>query len=214
MVDAGDPDSTLMSLARAIIADDAAAVSSALATSPKLVRARIRAGATRQDANTYFLVEIRHYLYAGDTALHVAAAAYRQSMAMKLLAKGADICAQNRRGAQPLHYAVDGGPGSAYWDPNAQAATVACLLREGADPNAVDKSGVAPLHRAVRGRCAAAVRALLDGGADARAPNKNGSSPWLLATRNTGRGGSGSPEAKEQQAEILLLLRERGAAET
>ena len=102
MVDAGDPNPALMSLARAIIADDALAVSLALAASPELVRARIRAGATRQGANTYFMLEIRHYLYAGDTALHVAAAAYRKSMAIELLDKGADICAQNRRGAQPF----------------------------------------------------------------------------------------------------------------
>jgi hypothetical protein len=31
-----------------------------------------------------------------------------------------------------------------------------------------------------------------------------------LATRATGRGGSGSPEAKEQQAEIVRLLRRHG----
>src|SRR5437016_6197592 len=121
MVETGDPDAALMTLARAIIADDAVAVSAALAASPELVRARIRGGATRQSANPYFLVEIRHYLYAGDTALHVAAAAYRQSIAKKLLAKGADIRAQNRRGAQPLHYAADGAPGCAHWDPVAQA---------------------------------------------------------------------------------------------
>jgi ankyrin repeat protein len=81
----------------------------------------------------------------------------------------------------------------------------------GADPNAVDKSGVAPLHRAVRNRCAAAVKALIDGGADPRAPNRNGSTPMLLATQNTGRGGSGSTEAKLQQESILRLLDEHAA---
>jgi hypothetical protein len=65
---------------------------------------------------------------------------------------------------------------------------------------------VTPLHRAVRTRCAAAVKALMDGGADVRARNKNGSRPGDLATRNTGRGGSGSAEAKAQQREILRLL--------
>lgn len=214
MVDAGDPDATLMRLARAIVADDALAVSAALAASPGLARARIRRGATRLSASPYFLVAIKHYLYAGDTALHVAAAAYRRSIAMELLANGADIRAQNRRGAQPLHYAADGAPGCAHWDPDAQAATVTCLLDAGADPNALDKSGVAPVHRAVRTRSAAAVKALLDGGADVHLTNKNGSSPWLLATWNTGRSDSGSAEAKEQQAEIVRLLREHGAAET
>lgn len=76
------------------------------------------------------------------------------------------------------------------------------------------KSGVAPVHRAVRTRSAAAVKALLDGGADAHLTNRKGSRPWLLATWNTGRSGSGSAEAKEQQAEIVRLLREHGAAET
>ena len=77
--------------------------------------------------------------------------------------------------------------------------------------NAIDKSGVAPLHRAVRNRCAAAAKALLLGGADPRALNRSGSTPMLLATQNTGRGGSGSPEAKAQQKEILRLLKKHGA---
>jgi ankyrin repeat protein len=91
------------------------------------------------------------------------------------------------------------------------AATITCLIEGGADPNAIDKGGVTPLHRAVRNRCAAAVRALLDGGADARRKNKIGSTPVQLATQNTGRGGSGSPEAKVQREEIVRLLEEHGA---
>jgi hypothetical protein len=73
------------------------------------------------------------------------------------------------------------------------------------------KSGVAPLHRAVRNRCAAAVRSLIEGGADPKAPNRNASTPMLLATLNTGKSGSGSPAAKEQQQEILCLLKKHGA---
>jgi ankyrin repeat protein len=88
---------------------------------------------------------------------------------------------------------------------------IAVLIRAGADPNALDKSGVAPLHRAVRNRCAAAVRALIEAGADPRAPNGNGSTPMLLATLNTGKSGSGLPAAKEQQQEILRILKEHGA---
>jgi hypothetical protein len=90
---------------------------------------------------------------------------------------------------------------------------IAPLIRAGADPNAVDNSGVAPLHRAVRTRCAAAVRALLDGGADVRRKNKSGSTPMLLATQNTGRGGTGSPEAKAQQDKIVRLLEQHNVAE-
>ena len=80
------------------------------------------------------------------------------------------------------------------------------LVAAGADPNAVDQGGVTPLHRAVRNRCAAAVRALLDGGADARRKNKRGSTPMQLATQNTGRGGTGSPEAKACRAAFEKLL--------
>jgi Ankyrin repeat len=66
-----------------------------------------------------------------------------------------------------------------------------------------------PLHIAVRARCAAAVAALLAAGADARRRNKSGSTPMLLATQNTGRGGTGSPEAKAQQNEIVRMLAQR-----
>src|SRR5579859_6550174 len=154
-------DADLMTLARAIVAADASA-SRLLAKNPELAKARLARGATRQDANTYFMEAISHYLYAGDTALHVAAAAYRHEIARRLIAHGADARAKNRRGAEPLHYAADGIPGCHGWDPAAQAATIAALIAGGADPDATDKSGVAPLHRAVRTRCAGAVKALIE----------------------------------------------------
>jgi hypothetical protein len=179
-----------------------------IAASPELARQHITVGATRDDAVTWYLVEIGHYVYAGDTPLHVAAAAYRPDIARQLLAQGADVGARNRRGAEPLHYAADGGPNRSTWDPAAQAATIACFIEAGANPNALDKSGVAPLHRAVRNRCAAAVRALLAGGADPHLANKSGSTPLALATQATGRGGSGSTEAKREQVEIVRLLQE------
>jgi hypothetical protein len=212
MADAGIRDSALRTLVQTIVVGDVAAANRILSTSPELAHTRMGKGATRQEAKEYFLDEIAHYVFAGDTALHIAAAAYQKDIAIDLIARGADVRARNRRGAEPLHYAADGAPASRSWNPLAQEATVACLIAAGADPNAVDKTGVAPLHRAVRTRCAAAVRALLAGGADARARNKNGSTPMLLASRNTGRGGSGSPEAKAQQEEILRLLREYGSS--
>jgi ankyrin repeat protein len=205
-------DSALMTLVRAIVAGDTAASSRLLAATPALAHAQLREGASRQSPKPYFLEAIRHYVYAGDTALHLAAASYQLAIAQKLVAMGAAIRARNRRGAEPLHYAVDGGPGAPTWNPRAQAATVACLIAAGADPDAVDQSGTAPLHRAVRNRCAAAVAALLDSGADVRRRNKSGSTPMRLATLTTGRGGSGSPEAKAQQEEIVRLLEQHGAA--
>jgi ankyrin repeat protein len=110
-------DATLMTLVCAIVADEEATVSGLLGASTALARARANDGATRQTAQQYYLHEIEHYLYAGDTALHIAAAAYRSKMVRKLIAKGADVGAQNRRGAQPLHYAVGGVPGSRTWNP-------------------------------------------------------------------------------------------------
>ena len=151
-------------------------------------------------------------MYGGDTALHIAAAAYEELVARELVKAGALVTAANRRGAQPLHYAVDGGPGSARWNPLVQQATVRCLVELGAEPNTADKNGTTPLHRAVRNRCAAAVEALLDLGADPQATNGRGSTPGQLASLTTGRGGSGSAQAKAQQQEILRLLHAAGGA--
>jgi len=204
-------DSALRKLMEEVVTGDAAAVERRLRASPVLARARLEEGATRQASKENRLGGIGHYVYAGDTALHVAAVAYRPDIARRLIAMGSDVRARNRRGAEPLHYAADGMPGSPWWDPAAQAATVACLIGAGADPNAADKSGVTPLHRAVRTRCTGAVRALLEGGADARRRNRNGSTAMRLATITTGRGGSGSPQAKAEQLKIARLLEQHGA---
>jgi ankyrin repeat protein len=203
-----------MMLLRAIAARDDAAALRRLAAAPALARQAVVVGASRAAASDYFLDAITHYVYAGDTALHVAAAAYRQRLAEKLVAQGADPRARNRRGAEPLHYASDGVPGSPAWDPDAQGATVEYLIEAGADPDATDASGVAPLHRAVRTRCTGAVRALLARGADPRRKNASGSTSLHLAVQTTGRGGSGSPEARAEQAEIIRLLLGHGARPT
>jgi hypothetical protein len=200
----------LMRFARAIVDGDQARVRGLLAGAPELALARLAVGATRHGAQEYFLDEIVHILYAGDTALHVAAAAWEAGIARELINAGASVAAANRRGAQPLHYAVDGIPGSARWNPHAQRDAVLCLLEFGADPNAVDTNGTTPLQRAVRNRCAAAVEVLLDMGADPQATNRRGSTAMQLARATTGRGGSGSAEAKTQRQQILRLLQAAG----
>jgi ankyrin repeat protein len=205
-------DVTLKRLARAIVQGDQARVLGLLASAPELAQAHLAGGATQHGSVEYFIDEIRHIVYAGDTALHLAAACYERDMARALVKAGASVAAGNRRGAQPLHYAVDGGPGNTRWNPVAQRDMVVCLLRLGADPNVFDKNGTAPLHRAVRNRCAAAVKALLDGGADPNATNRSGSTAVQLAHWTTGRGGTGSSEARAQQQDILRLLRAAGAA--
>jgi hypothetical protein len=199
-------DAALRRLMDAIAAADDGAARDLLAASPMLATAALKQGATRTASAENFLTGIAHHLYAGDTALHVAAAAYGCEIARALIDRGADVAARNRRGATPLHYAADGSPSTPRWDPAAQAATIALLIASGADPNAANRDGVTPLHRAVRTRGAAAVNALLAGGADARRENGNGSTPLMLATHQTGRSGSGSPEAKAQQAEIIRLF--------
>jgi hypothetical protein len=177
-----------------------------LRASPGLAREPFRIGASRASSTDWFLVDIAHYVYAGDTLLHIAAAAYATDVARALVGAGADVRARNRRGAEPLHYACDGGPGAPTWDPRRQASMVKYLIDRGASPDALDASGVAPLHRAARTRCTGAVRALLAGGADPRLRNEAGSTALDLASTTTGRGGSGSREAKREQAIIVRLL--------
>ena len=195
----------------AIAARDAATALRLLAETPGLARQAAVGGATRQEAKAYFFDAIMHYAYGGDTALHMAAAAYATDIARDLLARGADVRAKNRRGAEPLHYAADGHPDSPGWNPDAQAAVIRLLIEASADANAADKSGVAPLHRAARTRCAAAVDALLTGGADVRLKNEKGSTALHLAVQDTGRGGSGSDAAREQQMQVIRLLIAHGA---
>ena len=190
----------------AIVNDDASEVAELLASAPSLAAESLIIGATRQAAKEFYFQEIAHYLFAGDTPLHAAAAGYRKDIAEHLLKNGANVAAVNRRGATPLHYASDGHPSSRAWNPEGQAEMIALLIKAGADPNAVDKSGVAPLHRSVRQRCASAVDSLLRNGASVRLKNKSGSTPLHLAVQNTGKGGTGSLEAKALQREIIELL--------
>lgn len=204
-------DPELWGLLRAIATGDGLRASRLLAALPRLATDAAAIGATRDSSTAYFFEETAHYVYAGDTALHVAAAAYRTDIAKDLMRLGADVGARNRRGAEPLHYAADGQPASPTWNPKAQASVIGFLIRAGADPNATDKNGVTPLHRAVRTRCSSAVRVLLAHGADADRQNGSGSTPLHLALHSTGRGGSGSVAAREQQEKIVRLLVEHGA---
>ncbi len=196
----------LMPLITAIVDNDVAAFDARLAAAPALARAVVAVGATRQNAGDFFLPMIGRYLMTGDTALHIAAAAYRPGMVAALLAAGADPGARNRRGAEPLHAVASGQPGSPAWNPEAQTRVIALLIAAGANPNARDKSDTTPLHKAVRTRCAAAVEALMSGGADTALATRRGSTPARLAELTTGRGGSGSAEAKAEQAAILKQL--------
>jgi ankyrin repeat protein len=200
-----------MFLIKAIVANDFSKVEKLLAESPNLSGQHLTEGASRKTARDFYFQYLAHYLYEGDTPLHAASAGYRTEIVELLINSGADVHARNRRGAEPLHYAADGGPRSITWNPDAQARTIELSIRSGAIPNALDKSGVAPLHRAVRQRCAKAVDSLLRNGANIQLKNSGGSTPLHLAVQNTGRGGSGSTESKIQQKEIIAILLKAGA---
>jgi ankyrin repeat protein len=192
---------------RAAVEGETKILSRLLETQPELATRQLKTGATRQRAAEFFIREIAHYLYAGDTALHAAAAAFQRPAARVLVERGATCRARNRRGAEPLHYAADAN----HWKPAAQRETIEYLLSIGADPNAIDKSGVAPLHRAVRTRSSQAVSALLAGGANPTLKNGSGSTPLHLAVQTTGRGGSGLARARNEQRTIIGLLLDAGA---
>jgi hypothetical protein len=207
-------DSALLALFDVIASGDDLEIAHRLDSSRDLAVCPIHVGASRQDAETYFLGAIRHYVYGGDTALHIAAAAHQRELAESLVTRGADVRARNRMGAEPLHYAADGSPGAEHWDPVAQRDVITYLIEAGADPNALDKSGVAPLHRAVRTRSSAAVSVLIENGANPLLMNKKGSTPLHLAVQNTGRSDSGSEAAKHEQGRIIALLLGHGASPT
>jgi hypothetical protein len=190
----------LPSLLTAIATGDRRAVTASLDAVPSLVTARL----ARPDE--FFIDRCHAQLYEGDTALHAAAFAYDVELARELIARGADIGARNRRGSEPLHAAVIGVSGSTNWNPTAQRAVIELLIEAGANPNATAAGGVTPLHRAVRNRCSAAVDQLLRAGADPRLPNDHGSTPSDLAHLTTGRGGTGSEDAKAEQQLIIALL--------
>jgi ankyrin repeat protein len=194
----------MQSLLKAILDDDRSAVNKLLKANPPLATASI-------DKARLYQSKIAHWLYVGDTPLHLAAAGHRVEIVRLLLDAGADPNASsNHRQSGPLHYAADGYLNNPAWNPKHQVATIQCLLDAGAEIDMQDRNGATPLHRAVRTRCVAAVRSLLDSGANATLRNKPGSTPFHLAVQNTGRGGSGSEMAHDAQREIIHEFLSRG----
>ncbi len=181
----------------AILDDDRPRVRKLLKADPRLATCLI-------DAARLYQSKIVHWIYVGDTALHLAAAGYRVELVRLLLAAGADPnSTTNHRRSGPLHYAADGYINGPDWNAIRQVKTIQCLLDAGAEINAQHKNGAAPLHRAVRTRCAAAVKCLLEGGSDATLKNKPGSTPFHLAVQDTGRGGTGAEAARAAQRQII-----------
>ncbi|MBL9174773.1 MAG: ankyrin repeat domain-containing protein [Verrucomicrobiales bacterium] len=193
-------------LLNAIVKDDRTLVRTLLSADPGLATTLIRSPTLHETG-------IHHWIYAGDTALHLAAAGYRVDCVRSLLKAGADPnAAGNHRRSGPLHYAADGAPDGPAWDPRKQVATLRSLLDHGAHLHLQDANGATALHRAVRTRCAAAVRFLLEAGGDPERSNHSGSTPFHLAVQNTGRGGSGSEAAVTAQKEIIEAFLARGVS--
>ncbi|MFO1459144.1 MAG: ankyrin repeat domain-containing protein [Verrucomicrobiota bacterium] len=196
----------MTALHQAIIGDDRSRVRSLLVRNPGWAVLPF-------SSDTFFDSGICHWIYIGDTALHLASAGHRVECVRLLLDAGAEVNAvRSRRGGSPLHYAADGFIEGPEWDARRQVLTLRCLLDHGADLHVPDANGATALHRAVRTRCAAAVRVLLGAGADPGAPNHSGSTPFHLAVQNTGRGGSGTPGARRAQEEILREFLARGVS--
>lgn len=189
---------TFVELLAAIVANEAQAVQLVRAT-PDIAHSRV--------ARERLVEEVPHQIYAGDTALHLAAAALRPLAVEALIAAGADANAENRRGATALHYACDARPGAGKpWAHSQQRAVIERLLDAGADIEHQDKAGSAPLHRAVRARNPEAVRCLLERGARVGAAHgRQRTTPLHIATHSTGASGTKGAVA-EQQAIIQLLL--------
>ena len=187
----------------AILDDDRAKVKALLKADRDLATRRI------EKARLY-RSRIMHWVYAGDTPLHMAAAGYVLEVAKLLVAAGADVNAVGKhRWGRPLHYAADGGAGC---DAKRQVKMIDWLLAAGAEIDAQDKNGATALHRAVRTRCAAAVKRLLSAGADVTKRNKPGSTAFHLAVQDTGRGGSGSAAARAGQREIIAAFLAAGVS--
>src|SRR6266487_3386439 len=111
----------------AILDDDRPKVKKVLKTDPRLATGLI-------DTARLYESKIAHWIYVGDTALHLAAAGHRVELVRLLLATGADPnSTANHRHSGPLHYAADGYINGPDWNANRQVKTIQCLLGAGAE---------------------------------------------------------------------------------
>ncbi len=121
----------------AILDDDRGEVKKLLRANPSLATSPFSQAKLYQS-------KIFHWIYVGDTPLHLAAAGYRVEIIEQLLAARADPnAAHNHRRSGPLHYAADGDPTR---ETSKQVETLNRLLKAGAKINAQDKNGASPLH--------------------------------------------------------------------
>ena len=102
-----------------------------------------------------------------NTPLHVASWFNKSVAASVLIAKGADVNAEDNIGYTPLHNAAEYG-----------AADVAKLLIDnGAEVNAEAEGGRTPLHRAAWKNAAEVAKVLIANGAEVNAKSESGRTP-------------------------------------
>src|SRR5262249_11224825 len=134
------------------------AVAQLLRISPDLSQARV--------GQDHLVETIPHWLYVGDTPLHLAAAALRTGAAKLLLESGANAHAAIGRGRSWLSSASETRRNSGVtFDPAQHGEVIELAVQHGAIAEQVDDAGASALHRAVRARSPPAVRQLLKAGA-------------------------------------------------
>ena len=105
-------------LTTAIVDDDISAIRKLLKSEPGLATSLIQTPKLYDSG-------IFHWIYVGDTPLHLAAAGYRLEIVRLLLKAGADPnAAKNHRKSNPLHYASDGYSTGPTFDSKKQVETI------------------------------------------------------------------------------------------
>jgi ankyrin repeat protein len=153
----------------------------------------------------YYDSPISHWMYTGDTAMHLLCAAKQIEGINQLIDNGCGINTNNnRRKSTPLHYACEYIFEQDVYDQEQQEKLILKLIELGANINAEDKNGNTPLMTAIRSRALKAVQVL------------NTLNPILktehldkierMLNSNTGRGGVSCEQAKANLIEIKKLM--------
>jgi hypothetical protein len=126
-------DRELIRLVSLILQGDAGKVPGMIAASPGLATSCFQTGASRTSEEPYFLAQIGKYIYAGDTALHIAAAAYQVQIVEQLIGAGGRCTRKKSLRIQPASRRLGRWSGLAIVEPVAAGGydSNACQCRHG-----------------------------------------------------------------------------------